>query len=266
MTTAFQPAPAGAEARLRPHPEETRVSDAAALWDARAATWDRDDPWPAGRREYIRSEWKAVLRDVIGDEPRIVVEVGFGTGDLALVLQELGHVVRGADISREMVRIALAKARRRGAHLDLRHGDAERLPFRDGAADVVVIRNLAWTLPSPEAAVAEFHRVLRPGGRVLVAESRWMPRRDTLAGRTFARCVPGGGAGGPGPDGGPVPFDPRGLRGEDAAEFLRCTGFHRAMVLDLAWLRRRTWADLPWAARALARPLGVHYVAWADRL
>jgi ubiquinone/menaquinone biosynthesis C-methylase UbiE len=103
------------------------------------------------------------------------LEVAVGTGrNLALY----GSDVRltGIDLSPGM----LAKARRRvagpGRAVDLREGDAERLPYADATFDTVVCTLALCAIPDRAAAIAEMHRVLRPGGRLLLvdhAEPRW---------------------------------------------------------------------------------------------
>jgi len=52
-------------------------------------------------------------------------------------------------------------------------GDAEALPFRSSCFDVVASRHLLWTLPDPGKALAEWMRVLRPGGRILAIDGNW---------------------------------------------------------------------------------------------
>ena len=71
----------------------------------------------------------------------------------------------GCDFSRGM----LAQARARGGALYLAHGDAQRLPFADGSFDAVVSTEAFHWFPEPALALAGFHRVLAPRGRLLVA-------------------------------------------------------------------------------------------------
>lgn len=56
-------------------------------------------------------------------------------------------------------------------------GDATRLPFPDGAFDVVVAAEILEHIPGDATAIAEITRVLRPGGRVAVTVPRWLPER-----------------------------------------------------------------------------------------
>jgi len=110
----------------------------------------------------------------------IVLDLGCGTGDLALGLQSAGaRSVVGADPAAAMLKIGVKKAPRLAPVL----ADAQRLPFRDGAFDAV---GTAFTVRNIEAlpfALAEVRRVLRPGGRFAILD---LTRpRPTLLARLF---------------------------------------------------------------------------------
>src|SRR6185295_7023108 len=79
----------------------------------------------------------------------------------------------GIDLSPLMIDRAESKAQRAGLEIDYRVGDASALDYEDETFDVVVARHVVWNLPSPELGVAEWLRVLRPGGRLLVIEGKW---------------------------------------------------------------------------------------------
>lgn len=96
---------------------------------------------------------------------RRVLDVGCGTGRLALALAERGAKVWGVDPSEEMLAQARAAAGRR---VGLKRGPAESLPFKDGWFDRIVLR-LVVHLLDRSRAFPEFLRVLVPGGRVIVA-------------------------------------------------------------------------------------------------
>jgi SAM-dependent methyltransferase len=93
-----------------------------------------------------------------------VLDAGCGCGDLVRRLEARGFRARGVDVCANL----LARARRAGGLYA--RGDAARLPFRgaafDGAASILVFHYLE----SPPAALAELGRVLRPGGRLVVAD------------------------------------------------------------------------------------------------
>ncbi len=74
-----------------------------------------------------------------------------------------------------MLAEARRKAAERGVAIRLEEGDAERLPFPPGSFDLAISRHLLWTLPHPEAAIDEWIRVLRPGGRLVVVDGQFDP-------------------------------------------------------------------------------------------
>jgi SAM-dependent methyltransferase len=96
-----------------------------------------------------------------------VVEVGFGPGQLLEMLRDRVStlVFAGVDPSEIMVR----RARRRNPRADLQVGAAAAMPFPDGQADLVISVNNVPMWPDPDAGLIEIRRVLRPGGRLVIA-------------------------------------------------------------------------------------------------
>ncbi|HEX8744098.1 MAG TPA: methyltransferase domain-containing protein [Thermoleophilaceae bacterium] len=104
-----------------------------------------------------------------------ILDVGCGPGyyvaELAERVGEAGHV-SGVDLSAAM--LALAKGRcAELPNTDFREGDATALPFDDGVFDAVVSVQVLEYVADVEAALAELHRVLRPGGRVVLWDVDW---------------------------------------------------------------------------------------------
>lgn len=101
-----------------------------------------------------------------------VLDLCCGTGDLALAgAQEGGWQVIGADFAAPMLRLAAGKSR--GAAAPARgfvRADAQRLPFHDAAFDGLTVAFGLRNVESPERALRECRRVLRPGGRLGVLE------------------------------------------------------------------------------------------------
>jgi ubiquinone/menaquinone biosynthesis C-methylase UbiE len=141
-------------------------------WAARAADFD------AGATHGLlsaaqREAWQVRLRAWSGARALDVLDVGCGTGFLALQLAALGHRVFGVDLADEMLELARSKAAAAvlTAHFEL--GDAERLPCADTSFDLVIERHVIWTLPEPDVALREWARVLRSGGRAVLIEGDW---------------------------------------------------------------------------------------------
>ena len=105
--------------------------------------------------------------------PQRVLDLATGTGDFALAADRLGpQQVVGIDMAIEMLRLGAAKvaAKSPSARVDLLVGDAEQLPFQDNTFDLVTgafgVRNFG-NIPS---GLVEAHRVLKPGGQLLVLD------------------------------------------------------------------------------------------------
>lgn len=143
------------------------------VWDKSAPSYDRqmaffDRSWFRGGREWVcsRAEGK-------------VLEVAVGTGR-NLSCYPAGVELTGVDLSPRMLEIARDRAAGLGIPVTLLEGDAEALPFDDGAFDTVVCALGLCSIPDNRRAVAEMARVLRPGGRLLLLDhvgSTWSPLR-----------------------------------------------------------------------------------------
>lgn len=149
-------------------PRRRLKSAASARWnDERSAeTWSQyaDDI----TQHEDRQAWEDVIRDVVGEEPRRVLDVGTGAGFLAGLYAGVGHDVVGCDLSESMLERARERAARDGFEAAFTACDAEALPFHDASFDVVTNRVMIWSLPNPGVAVREWDRVLRPGGRIVL--------------------------------------------------------------------------------------------------
>jgi len=139
-------------------------------WNGRAGTFD-EQPEHGIHSEAQRARWLAVLEGWTPEAPRRALDLGCGTGVLAILLAELGHDVVGVDAAPAMVRQARGKMGNRAVEVAL--GDATRLGVADGAVGLAVERHLLWTLPEPGSALAEWRRVVEPGGRIVCFEGRW---------------------------------------------------------------------------------------------
>jgi ubiquinone/menaquinone biosynthesis C-methylase UbiE len=147
----------------------------AAHWGRRAAHFDEDFGHSI-RTAAERSAWNRIFDLVVVRRSGLdVLDAGCGTGFLSLELASRGHRVTGVDFAPAMLAEARRKAAEQGASIRFEEGDAERLPFTAGSFDLVVSRHVLWTLPHPEAAIDEWVRVLRPGGRLAVIDGQFDP-------------------------------------------------------------------------------------------
>jgi demethylmenaquinone methyltransferase / 2-methoxy-6-polyprenyl-1,4-benzoquinol methylase len=118
--------------------------------------------------------WRTTrLAPPIGDGP--ILDVCTGTGDLALAYDKAAHgraPILGADFCMPMLTPARDKARRRGAAARVRflEADAQRLPFPDGAFQLVTVGFGLRNVTDADRGIAEMVRVTRRGGRVAILE------------------------------------------------------------------------------------------------
>lgn len=96
-----------------------------------------------------------------------ILDVGTGTGFFAVLLAQQGHRVEGIDLTPAMLEEARRLAKQRNLDITFREMDAQNLEYPNDSFDVVISRNLTWTLPDPERAYTEWFRVLKPGGVLL---------------------------------------------------------------------------------------------------
>jgi SAM-dependent methyltransferase len=127
-----------------------------------------------------------------------VLDVGTGTGVVAITAARKGARVTGLDLTPALIAQARENSRiSRMENIVWTEGDAENLPYPDASFDVVLSQFGHMFAPRPDVAVAEMRRVLKPGGRVAFAT--WPP--EHFVGRMFAFV----GRNGPPPPAGAAP-------------------------------------------------------------
>lgn len=137
----------------------------------------------ASTREHWERYWANLqeLDDVYTNEDRVVrhlldlgpagkrvLEVGAGSGRDSIVLHRAGASVVVVDYSPASLLVARKAAREADAGLIFVCGDGTRLPFREGAFDIVFHQGLLEHFRDPMPILAENHRVTAPGGHLLV--------------------------------------------------------------------------------------------------
>ncbi|NIZ12616.1 class I SAM-dependent methyltransferase [Phaeobacter sp. HF9A] len=150
-------------------------------WSMRAAGFDNDP----GHRIADGAEmaaWEHLFRRHLGPaEGRRLLDLASGTGEISRLCKRLGFAVTGLDWSEAM----LERARAKLPDVTFHQADAERTMLPNASVDVIVTRHLVWTLVDPAAAFAEWHRLLAPGGQLLLVDGDFVSK--TWMARLFAR-------------------------------------------------------------------------------
>jgi ubiquinone/menaquinone biosynthesis C-methylase UbiE len=162
----------------------------AAHWDRRAAHFDEDFGHSI-KTAAERAAWDRILDLVVPAGGALdALDVGCGTGFLTLELAARGHRVVGIDLALAMLEAARGKAAAQGLAVRFETADAEQLPYPPASFDLVISRHVLWTLPNPQAAVADWLRVLRPGGRLAIIDGAQYNDASAPPQRENARTSP----------------------------------------------------------------------------
>jgi len=129
--------------------------------------------WTAGDFDHIARGFTAGAVDFV-ERLRLapgerVLDVACGTGNLALPAARAGAEVTGLDIAPNLLEHAREHAAAEGLEIWFDEGNAEELPYPDGAFDTVVTMFGAIFAPRPERTAGELRRVVRRGGRIVMA-------------------------------------------------------------------------------------------------
>jgi ubiquinone/menaquinone biosynthesis C-methylase UbiE len=194
-------------------------------WSGRAGGFDQGASHGV-LNEMQHQAWLHLLREVAGPPPLSVLDVGCGTGFLALRMAELGHTAVGIDLSEEMLAIARRKAEGAVLPATFRLGDAEAPP-QDGAPyDVILERHVIWTLPQPGEAVRGWQELLKPGGLLVLIEGMFEMSDRTVYPQLAAQLPLYGGR-----------------PGEELATFIEAEGFIETAVRPL--MDAALWLETP---------------------
>lgn len=143
--------------------EDRATAQQKQVWDQAASKYDRmialfERSMLTGGREWIAERARGR-----------VLEVAMGTGRNLPFYGQL-ELLAGVDLSREMLAGAVERATEAEFEVSLMVGNAEALPIQDASVDTVVCALALCSIPRPEQAIAEMHRVLAPGGRLLLID------------------------------------------------------------------------------------------------
>jgi ubiquinone/menaquinone biosynthesis C-methylase UbiE len=229
-----------------------------------------DSKWGIDFGEIGQGQVLGKLRKLLGSELDDgydrSLEIGAGTGYFSLNLLQAGIVGEATctDISPGMVATLARNAQRLGLDVRTARADAESLPFADASFDLVLGHAVLHHLPNLRRAFAEFHRVLRPGGRIIFAgePSRLgdriasVPKRGAnMLAPTWRRLLRARSAAAPG---GSIGHDPA----QDDHDLERFVDIHAFEPGDLSrYARRAGFTDI----KVRGEELTANWFGWFNR-
>ncbi len=168
--------------------KETKGLIGSGGWRYDLMEWFIDTFMFRGQVRELRQRTATLARMQPGDA---VLDVGCGTGTLAMeVARRVGTAgrVAGVDPGTEQIALARAKAARRHVPIEFQIGVIEQIPFPDQTFDVVLSTLMMHHLPAglKRQGLAEIARVLKPGGRLVIADFKRKKERQGQAARFHA--------------------------------------------------------------------------------
>ena len=118
--------------------------------------------------------WLNLIEEQIGYKKGLnILDIGCGPGFFSIILSKAGHNVVVIDCSENMLEQAVLNAKENGVNPKFIQMDNHNLEFEDNTFDLIINRNVTWTLIEPVKAYKEWHRVLKPKGKLLIFDANW---------------------------------------------------------------------------------------------
>ena len=114
-----------------------------------------------------------IFKWIDSSEELNILDIGTGPGFFPAILTDVNRHVTGIDLSGEMVKQARENLKLQGVEAEILNMDCHKTEFEDDTFDVLICRNLVWTLSDPMGAYREWRRILKPKGRLLIFDGSW---------------------------------------------------------------------------------------------
>jgi len=130
----------------------------------------------------IASNWDKLKKDILGEIDltgliidkvpicKVTADLGCGTGELLSALKKKSDIAIGVDGSPKMLDIARKRLKDLKEGIELRLGEMEHLPLKDGELDLAVVNMVLHHVPEPIIGIKEVHRVLKPSGSFILVD------------------------------------------------------------------------------------------------
>ena len=144
------------------------------IWEGDAQMYDEMIKKNLSKEEKEQKAWADIILSFApSDGPLTILDCGTGPGYFPVILGKRGHHVTGIDLTENMIKGARDNVAEAGVKAELRVMDCQETDFPDNTFDMIISRNITWTLSDPQKAYAEWKRILKPGGRLIVFDANY---------------------------------------------------------------------------------------------
>lgn len=135
-------------------------------WNKRAKDFKNQSIVEMQNNRY--EEWMEIITSQLPKDKLLkVLDIGTGAGYMAMLLASKGHSVTGVDLCAEMIAAAKEASSALDLQIEFFQQDAEKLQFPVESFDLIITRNLTWTLPNLDKDYALWYSFLKPGGLLM---------------------------------------------------------------------------------------------------
>jgi len=121
-----------------------------------------------------KGSWEKILHDHIKNDTQLnILEIGTGPGFFAILLAQMGHMVTAVDFSKEMLKKAHKNATALEVSIEFVHTSDASIYEIPETYDLIISRNVTWTLRHPESTYSNWYILLKKGGSVLIFDANW---------------------------------------------------------------------------------------------
>jgi demethylmenaquinone methyltransferase/2-methoxy-6-polyprenyl-1,4-benzoquinol methylase len=153
------------------HSKDSKKQQVAQMFDAISGKYDfLNRSLSFGIDVYWR---KKMVRELKKIKPQSILDIATGTGDVAITMQQLHpEKIIGVDISDGMLEIGREKIQKKNLQniIQLQNGDSENLTFAPNSFDAITVAFGVRNFENLSKGLSEMHRVLKPGGKVVILE------------------------------------------------------------------------------------------------
>jgi SAM-dependent methyltransferase len=151
---------------------ETIIQD---YWDNRADTYS--EMISEEMNSFKRNSWSEIIKNKVALKENIkALDVGTGPGFFGIIMAQMGYQVTAVDGSEAMLQEAERNAEVAGTDIDFIKGDVENLDLAAESFDLIISRNVTWTLKNPVRTYENWFKLLRTGGKLIVFDANWYLR------------------------------------------------------------------------------------------